>query len=88
MAKAGPARHPVVGLCAVESADATFELVDKAGWTLPQAIRTISSAPAKAAGLTDRGAIAPGSGPTSCALAMADRLPVPRATFLEGRRVA
>jgi len=67
---------------------ATFELVDKVGWSLPQAIRTISSAPAKAAGLTDRGAIALGLRADFVRVAMSDRLPVPRATFLEGRRVA
>ncbi len=67
---------------------AAFELVDKAGWTLPQAIRTISAAPAKAAGLADRGAIATGLRADFVRVAMADRLPVPRATFLEGRRVA
>jgi alpha-D-ribose 1-methylphosphonate 5-triphosphate diphosphatase len=67
---------------------ATFDLVDKAGWTLPHAISTVSSAPAKAAGLMDRGAIAAGLRADFVRVAMADRLPVPRATFLEGRRVA
>ena len=67
---------------------ATFDLVDKAGWSLPQAMRTISSAPAKAAGLTDRGAIGLGLRADFVRVAMAGRLPVPRATYLEGRRVA
>jgi alpha-D-ribose 1-methylphosphonate 5-triphosphate diphosphatase len=67
---------------------ATFDLVDKAGWTLPQAMRTVSSAPANAAGLTDRGAIAVGLRADFVRVAMADRLPIARATFLEGRRVA
>ncbi|CAB3809517.1 alpha-D-ribose 1-methylphosphonate 5-triphosphate diphosphatase [Paraburkholderia fynbosensis] len=67
---------------------AAFELVDKAGWSLPQAMRTVSSTPANAARLTDRGAIAVGLRADFVRVAMPDRLPIPRATFLEGNRVA
>ncbi|CAB3793170.1 alpha-D-ribose 1-methylphosphonate 5-triphosphate diphosphatase [Pararobbsia alpina] len=67
---------------------ATFELVDKAGWTLSQAVRTVSSAPARAAGLVDRGVIAPGLRADFVRVALQDRLPVPRSTFVAGRRVA
>jgi alpha-D-ribose 1-methylphosphonate 5-triphosphate diphosphatase len=67
---------------------ATFDLVEKAGWSLPQAMRTVSYAPANAAGLTDRGAIAVGLRADFVRVAMSDRLPIPRATYLEGNRVA
>ncbi|TCF97776.1 phosphonate metabolism protein PhnM [Paraburkholderia strydomiana] len=67
---------------------ATFDLVDKAGWSLPQAMRAVSSTPAHAAGMTDRGAIAVGLRADFVRVAMSDRLPIPRATFLEGNRVA
>jgi alpha-D-ribose 1-methylphosphonate 5-triphosphate diphosphatase len=65
-----------------------FELVEKAGWTLPRAIATVSSAPARAAGLTDRGAIAPGLRADFVRVVAAGALPVPRATFRRGERVS
>ncbi|SAL40297.1 alpha-D-ribose 1-methylphosphonate 5-triphosphate diphosphatase [Caballeronia telluris] len=65
-----------------------FELVEKAGWTLPRAIATVSSAPARAAGLTDRGAIAPGLRADFVRVVAAGALPVPRATFKRGERVS
>jgi alpha-D-ribose 1-methylphosphonate 5-triphosphate diphosphatase len=40
---------------------AAFELVDKAGWTLPRAMATVSGEPARAAGLHGRGVIARGA---------------------------
>ena len=65
----------------------TFDLVDKAGWSLPQAMGTISSAPA--------GCRADGSRRDRLGLradfvrvAFADGLPIPRATYLEGLRVS
>src|ERR1700692_3685184 len=38
---------------------AAFELVEKAGWTLPRAMASVSAEPARTVGLHDRGAIAP-----------------------------
>jgi alpha-D-ribose 1-methylphosphonate 5-triphosphate diphosphatase len=66
---------------------AVFELVRKAGWTLPRAVATVSSAPAQAAGLLDRGAIASGLKADFIRVAMADELPVVRATYRNGVRV-
>ncbi|SAK44731.1 phosphonate metabolism PhnM protein [Caballeronia arationis] len=65
-----------------------FELVEKAGWTLPRAIATVSSAPARAAGLTDRGTIAPGLRADFVRVVTAGALPVPRATYRRGERVS
>jgi alpha-D-ribose 1-methylphosphonate 5-triphosphate diphosphatase len=66
---------------------AAFDLVRKAGWSLPRAISTVSSAPAHAAGLTDRGAIAVGLRADFVRVAKAGDLPVPRATYRAGMRV-
>ena len=66
---------------------AAFELVGKAGWTLPHAVSTISSAPAQAAGLTDRGSIRPGLRADFVRVTMLDSLPVPRATWRAGVRI-
>jgi alpha-D-ribose 1-methylphosphonate 5-triphosphate diphosphatase len=66
---------------------AAFELVDKAGWTLPRAMATVSAEPARAAGLHDRGAIAPGLRADFVRVTMHDALPVPRATWRAGERV-
>jgi len=66
---------------------AAFDLVRKADWTLPRAIATVSSAPARAAGLDDRGAIAPGLRADLVRVASADGLLVPRATYRAGLRV-
>ena len=67
-----------------------FVLGDREGWTLPRAIATVSANPARAVKLDDRGAIAPGlradlvrvrrTGPGD--------IPVVRAVWREGRRVA
>ena len=66
---------------------AAFELVDKAGWTLPRAMATVSAEPARTAGLDDRGAIAPGLRADFVRVAMLDALPVPRATYRAGQRI-
>ncbi len=58
------------------------------GWTLPRAMATVSSSPAAAAGLADRGAIEPGLRADFVRTGLAGAMPVPRATYLEGRRVA
>ncbi|WP_429316238.1 alpha-D-ribose 1-methylphosphonate 5-triphosphate diphosphatase [Paraburkholderia sp. GAS448] len=66
---------------------AAFELVDKAGWSLPRAMSTVSSEPARTAGLHDRGAIEPGLRADFVRVTMHDALPVPRATYREGQRI-
>ncbi|GGY04038.1 alpha-D-ribose 1-methylphosphonate 5-triphosphate diphosphatase [Paludibacterium paludis] len=40
--------------------DGAYRLVREADWSLPRAIATVTSAPARAAGLADRGRLAPG----------------------------
>ncbi len=66
---------------------AAFDLVDKAGWTLPRAIATVSWEPAHSSGLADRGAIAPGLRADFVRVTMLDALPIPRATWREGTRI-
>jgi alpha-D-ribose 1-methylphosphonate 5-triphosphate diphosphatase len=66
---------------------AAFELVEKAGWTLPRAIATVSYEPAHRAALTDRGAIEPGLRADFVRVTMFDSLPVPRETWRAGVRV-
>ncbi|MEW9581617.1 alpha-D-ribose 1-methylphosphonate 5-triphosphate diphosphatase [Paraburkholderia sp. DGU8] len=66
---------------------AAFELVDKAGWTLPRAIATVSAEPASRVGLSDRGAIAPGLRADFVRVTVHDGLPVPRATWRAGERI-
>ncbi|HXZ10060.1 MAG TPA: alpha-D-ribose 1-methylphosphonate 5-triphosphate diphosphatase, partial [Paraburkholderia sp.] len=66
---------------------AAFDLVAKAGWSLPRAISTVSSEPARTAGLHDRGAIEPGLRADFVRVTMHDALPVPRATWREGQRI-
>jgi alpha-D-ribose 1-methylphosphonate 5-triphosphate diphosphatase len=67
---------------------ATFDFVRKAGWSLPRAVATVSSAPARAAGLHDRGSITPGLRADLVRVAVDEGLPIPRATYREGQRVA
>ncbi|WP_042303399.1 alpha-D-ribose 1-methylphosphonate 5-triphosphate diphosphatase [Paraburkholderia kururiensis] len=66
---------------------AAFELVHKADWSLPRALATVSSEPARHAGLTDRGAIEPGLRADMVRVTMLDALPVPRATYRAGQRI-
>ncbi|NPT43608.1 alpha-D-ribose 1-methylphosphonate 5-triphosphate diphosphatase [Paraburkholderia sp. 1N] len=66
---------------------AAFELVEKAGWTLPRAMASVSAEPARTVGLHDRGAIAPGLRADFVRVRMHDALPVPRATWRAGERV-
>ncbi|MBN3756734.1 alpha-D-ribose 1-methylphosphonate 5-triphosphate diphosphatase [Paraburkholderia sp. Tr-20389] len=66
---------------------AAFELVDKAGWTLPRAMATVSAEPARTAGLHDRGAIEAGLRADLVRVTMLDALPVPRATYRAGERI-
>jgi alpha-D-ribose 1-methylphosphonate 5-triphosphate diphosphatase len=67
---------------------AAFQVAGHAGWSLPRAIATVSSAPAKAVGLDDRGAIESGLRADMVRVALSDGLPVPRATYVLGARVA
>ncbi len=66
---------------------AAFELVRQADWTLPRAIASVSAVPALAAGLSDRGHIAPGMRADLVRVVLADTLPVPKATYRVGTRV-
>jgi alpha-D-ribose 1-methylphosphonate 5-triphosphate diphosphatase len=67
---------------------AAFQLVREAGWSLPRAIATVSSAPAQAVGLDDRGAIEIGLRADMVRVGLSDAFPVPRATYVHGVRVA
>ncbi|SFT83423.1 alpha-D-ribose 1-methylphosphonate 5-triphosphate diphosphatase [Paraburkholderia aspalathi] len=67
---------------------AVFELQRKVGWSLPRAIATVSEAPATAVGLNDRGAIKTGLRADFVRVRVNDNLPVPRATYVLGQRVA
>jgi len=67
---------------------AAFQLERDAGWSLPQAIATVSSTPARAVGLDDRGAIEVGLRADIVRVGMSGGLPVPRATYVRGERVA
>jgi alpha-D-ribose 1-methylphosphonate 5-triphosphate diphosphatase len=66
---------------------AAFELIGKAGWPLPRAMATVSAEPARAVGLHDRGAIAPGLRADFVRVRMHDALPIPRATYRAGERI-
>ena len=66
---------------------AVFELVEKADWTLPRAMATVSAEPARTAGLHDRGAIEAGLRADFVRVTMLDALPVPRATYRAGVRI-
>jgi alpha-D-ribose 1-methylphosphonate 5-triphosphate diphosphatase len=66
---------------------AVFDLVAKADWSLPRAVSTVSWAPARAAGLHDRGAIAVGLRADFVRVACAPGLAIPRETYRAGRRV-
>lgn len=55
---------------------------------LPRAIAAVTAAPARAAGLTDRGAIAPGLRADLARVRIIDGLPVIRGVFVAGIRVA
>jgi alpha-D-ribose 1-methylphosphonate 5-triphosphate diphosphatase len=67
---------------------AAFDLSRLAQWTLPRAVATVSATPAKAAGLTDRGAIETGLRADIVRVGLAGTMPVPKATYREGKRIA
>ena len=67
---------------------AAFELARRIeGYGLPAAIRTVTLHPARATGLTDRGAIAAGLRADLVRIRMAQDLPVVREVYRGGRRV-
>jgi alpha-D-ribose 1-methylphosphonate 5-triphosphate diphosphatase len=66
---------------------AAFRLTADAGFSLPRALATVSLNPAHAAGLTDRGEIAPGLRADLVQVHLVGNQPVVRAVWREGRRV-
>jgi alpha-D-ribose 1-methylphosphonate 5-triphosphate diphosphatase len=66
---------------------AAFRLVPEAGFTIPQAVATVSLNPARAAGLLDRGEIAPGLRADLVQVRMVGEQPIVRAVWREGVRV-
>jgi alpha-D-ribose 1-methylphosphonate 5-triphosphate diphosphatase len=66
---------------------AAFRLVPDAGFSIAQAVATVSLNPARAAGLTDRGEIAPGLRADLVQVRLIGEQPIVRAVWREGRRV-
>ena len=66
---------------------AAFRLVPEAAFSVPQAIATVTLNPARAAGLQDRGEIAPGLRADLVQVRLIGVQPVVRAVWREGRRV-
>jgi alpha-D-ribose 1-methylphosphonate 5-triphosphate diphosphatase len=67
---------------------AGFLLHQRAGMTLPDAVRTVALNPARAIGLTDRGEIAPGQRADLVRVRLHENLPVVREVWRNGARVA
>jgi len=66
---------------------AAFRLVSDAGFSVAQAVATVSLNPARAAGLDDRGEIAPGLRADLVQVRLVGDQPIVRAVWREGRRV-
>ncbi|MBI1208217.1 MAG: alpha-D-ribose 1-methylphosphonate 5-triphosphate diphosphatase [Azospirillum sp.] len=66
---------------------AAFLLRDRHGWSLPDAVRTVSAAPAQRLGLADRGEIAPGRRADLIRVRPVGDFPVVRAVWVAGSRV-
>ena len=69
-----------------------FRLVDQAGFTIPQAVATVSRNPARSVGLLDRGVIAPGMRADLVQVRLVEgmdgfRQPVVRAAWRQGKRI-
>ncbi len=69
-----------------------FRLVDEAGWSIPQAVASVSLNPARAAGLGDRGVLAPGMRADLVQMRLVEgldgsRQPVVRAVWRQGVRI-
>jgi alpha-D-ribose 1-methylphosphonate 5-triphosphate diphosphatase len=67
---------------------AAWRLHADAGFSLPEAVRVVSRGPALAAGLDDRGAIAPGHLGDLLRVAVLDGHPVVRQAWVGGERTA
>jgi len=67
---------------------AAFRLVRELGYSLPAAIRMVATRPADAMGLSDRGRIAPGLRADLVRVAERGGLPLVRAVWQQGERVA
>jgi alpha-D-ribose 1-methylphosphonate 5-triphosphate diphosphatase len=68
---------------------AAFLLPEQAsGISLPQALATVTANPARATGLTDRGALTPGLRADLVRVQRAEGVPVVREVWRTGRRVA
>ena len=65
-----------------------FLLRDQAGWPLAKAVRTVSTNPARIVGLSDRGEIAAGRRADFVRVRESAGVPVPLATWRQGRRIA
>lgn len=66
---------------------AVFTLVQHGTMTLPEAMQLVTSRPAAAVGLTDRGRIAPGLRADLAVLHVEDGIPLVRSVWREGRQV-
>lgn len=62
-----------------------FLLRDQLGWTMPQAVATVTRNPARAIGLHDRGEIAPGKRADFIRVREVGGMPVVRAAWFRGR---
>jgi alpha-D-ribose 1-methylphosphonate 5-triphosphate diphosphatase len=58
------------------------------GYGLPRAVQTVTLNPARAAGLADRGEIAPGKRADLVRVQVVDDMPLVREVYRDGRRVA
>jgi alpha-D-ribose 1-methylphosphonate 5-triphosphate diphosphatase len=67
---------------------AAFVLNHRAGWTLPQAVASVSATPARLAGLADRGRIATGLRADVVRVHETAGVPVVREVISSGRRIA
>lgn len=65
-----------------------FQLTGEAGFSVPDALAVVSRNPARAAGLADRGEIAPGLRADLVQVRMIGDQPVVRAVWRQGRRIA
>jgi alpha-D-ribose 1-methylphosphonate 5-triphosphate diphosphatase len=63
-------------------------LYTQVGWALPAAMATVTATPAERAGLEDRGEIAPGRRADLLRVRLVDGLPVIRAVWRQGQRIA
>lgn len=67
---------------------AAFLLRDQAGWSLPQAVATVTKNPARMANLDDRGEIAPGLRADLVRVRESEHIPHPLMIWVHGHRAA